>query len=100
MDVTFDQRSAGRRQLVRHVVTRLRAEGLLDRAWTVASVPDFVVAAVNAAVTQALFVLARVGTPPAVRQSTHRAYPTTELLQDREHRSCGASHSFGPELPR
>lgn len=50
----FDQRTAGRRQLVRHVMTRLSAEGCLDPLWTVDTAADFVAAASNASITHEL----------------------------------------------
>lgn len=50
----FERRPSGRRQLVRHVVTRLRAEGLLDRSWSVDEATDLVSALTTAAFTSDL----------------------------------------------
>lgn len=50
----FEQRPAGRRQLVRHVVTRLRAEGDLDPGWSVDDAADLVSALMTASFTSDL----------------------------------------------
>jgi len=47
----FERRRSGRRQLVRHVVTRLRAEGDLDPSWSVDEASDFVAALMTASFT-------------------------------------------------
>ncbi len=42
VEAAFEQRAAGRRPLVRHVVTRLQAEGLIAPHWTVEVATDLV----------------------------------------------------------
>lgn len=50
----FAQRTRGREQLIRLVMTRLHAEGQLHRAWSVDTATDFVLATVSASVTYEL----------------------------------------------
>jgi AcrR family transcriptional regulator len=50
----FERRPAGRRQLVRHVVSRLRAEGDLDDGWSVDDAADVLSALMTASFTSDL----------------------------------------------
>jgi AcrR family transcriptional regulator len=50
----FEQRPSGRRQIVRHVMTRLRAEGDLVDDWSIDDATDFVSALMTAAFTSDL----------------------------------------------
>ena len=50
----FEQRDVGRRQTVRHVMTRLRAEAQLDRAWSVDTATDLMVALLSASLAMEL----------------------------------------------
>ena len=50
----FGQRTRGRDQLIRLVMTRLEAEGRLQPAWSVATATDFVTAVVSASTTYEL----------------------------------------------
>ena len=54
LSAAFERRSSGRRQTVRHVVTRLRAEGDLRDAWSVDEATDLVSALTTAAFTSDL----------------------------------------------
>jgi AcrR family transcriptional regulator len=50
----FERRSKGRRQLVRHVVTRLKAEGQLTNDWSIDEASDLVAALLTGSVTAEL----------------------------------------------
>lgn len=50
----FEQRPQGRRQITRHVMSRLAAEGHLDGNWTVDEATDFISALMTAAFTSDL----------------------------------------------
>jgi AcrR family transcriptional regulator len=50
----FEQRPHGRRQITRHVMNRLAAEGHLDESWSVDEATDFVSALTTAAFTSDL----------------------------------------------
>jgi hypothetical protein len=50
----FERRPSGRRQLVRHVVTRLRAEGDLEPSWSVDEAADLISALMTASFTSDL----------------------------------------------
>jgi AcrR family transcriptional regulator len=50
----FERRRTGRRQLARHVVTRLSAEGCLDPRWTIDEATDLLSALTTAAFTSDL----------------------------------------------
>lgn len=54
LSAAFERRPVGRRQLVRHVVTRLRAEGDLDDSWSVDDAADFISALTTASFTSDL----------------------------------------------
>ncbi len=54
MSQAFERRPSGRRQVVRHVITRLQAERDLDPIWTVDEATDFVSALTTAAFTSDL----------------------------------------------
>lgn len=54
LSAAFERRSSGRRQSVRHVVTRLRAEGDLRNGWSVDAATDLVAALMTAAFTSEL----------------------------------------------
>src|SRR3954453_9968844 len=54
---SFEQRSRGRRPLVRHVMTRLRAEGRLAPQWDVEVATDLVAALINPWLTAELLEL-------------------------------------------
>jgi AcrR family transcriptional regulator len=54
MSRAFERRPSGRRQVVRHVITRLQAEGDLDPEWTVDDATDLVSALTTAAFTSDL----------------------------------------------
>ena len=51
VEAAFAQRAVGRRQLVRHVMTRLRAEGTLDERWSVDQASDLANAVLGAELT-------------------------------------------------
>ena len=51
---SFERRSSGRRQITRHVMSRLAAEGHLDTAWSVDEATDFVSALMTASFTSDL----------------------------------------------
>jgi len=57
IEAAFEQRSGGRRPLVRHVVTRLRAEGRLAPAWTVEVATDLIAGLFNPWLTAELLEL-------------------------------------------
>ncbi|MGZ4740717.1 MAG: TetR/AcrR family transcriptional regulator [Ilumatobacteraceae bacterium] len=50
----FAGRDVGKLQTVRHVMTRLKAEGQLDQSWTIDAATDLVVALLSAAVSAEL----------------------------------------------
>jgi AcrR family transcriptional regulator len=50
----FEQRPQGRRQITRHVVSRLAAEGQLDAIWMVDEATDFISALMTASFTSDL----------------------------------------------
>ncbi len=54
LSARFDQRSNGRRQTIRHVLTRLAAEGDLSPTWTIDAATDLVATLFSAAVTTEL----------------------------------------------
>ncbi|MGZ4702733.1 MAG: hypothetical protein ACXV98_16095, partial [Ilumatobacteraceae bacterium] len=47
-------RDVGKLQTVRHVMTRLKADGQLDQSWTIDAATDLVVALLSAAVSAEL----------------------------------------------
>ncbi len=67
VEAAFEQRSAGRRPLARHVVTRLQAEGLLAQQWTVEVATDLVGGLFNPWLTAELLEL-RAWTVPELRE--------------------------------
>ena len=67
VEAAFEQRAAGRRPLARHVVTRLRAEGLLAPHWTVEVATDLVAGLFNPWLTAELLEL-RAWTVPELRE--------------------------------
>lgn len=50
----FRRRGAGRQQMVRHVMTRLKAEGCLAEPWTVETATDFAAGLLSASFSAAL----------------------------------------------
>lgn len=67
----FERRSRGRRQLVRHVVTRRDAEGDLSDDWTVVEATDFIAALLSGGFTSEL-VDERQWTADQLRERLHR----------------------------
>lgn len=54
LEKAFEARSEGRRQLARHVVTRLKAEGVLGQVWATGPASDLVAALLSPATTAEL----------------------------------------------
>ena len=67
IEAAFEQRAGGRRPLVRHVVTRLHAEGLLASSWTVEVATDLVAGLFNPWLTAELLEL-RTWSVPELRE--------------------------------
>lgn len=66
VETEFESRAVGRRQIVRHVMTRLRAEHLLDPVWTIDTATDLVDRLLSATVTHELLTVRR-WTPDELR---------------------------------
>jgi AcrR family transcriptional regulator len=67
IEAAFEQRAGGRRPLVRHVMTRLQAEGLLMPPWTVDVATDVVAGLFNPWLTAELLEL-RTWSVPELRE--------------------------------
>jgi|tagenome__1003787_1003787.scaffolds.fasta_scaffold20727175_2 AcrR family transcriptional regulator len=67
IEAAFEERAGGRRPLVRHVVTRLRAENLLAPHWTVEVATDLVAGLFNPWLTAELLEL-RAWSVPELRE--------------------------------
>lgn len=74
LSAAFERRPSGRRQSVRHVVTRLRAEGDLRQEWSVDAATDLIAALMTASFTSELLE-ERSWTPDQLR---HRLLGTVE----------------------
>lgn len=78
----FERRPSGRRQTVRHVMTRLRSEGDLDERWTVDEATDLVSALTTASFTADLL-LERGWSADTLRDRLLEVIERALLLPDR-----------------
>jgi AcrR family transcriptional regulator len=81
IEAAFEQRTSGRRPLVRHVMTRLQAEGLLAPPWSVEVATDLVSGLFNPWLTAELLEL-RAWSVPELRERLLAVLVRTLLVPD------------------